>query len=242
MSRWAPLPLLGLSVIPCTFGTLRVVEVFGGPQVMPSNARIASGPVPAVVHIVCGSAFLVLGALQFSAPVRRRWPAWHRRAGRWLVPLGLAAAASALWMTLVYPTQTGTGSVLKVSRVLFAAGLTTCLAVGYRAIKRRDVQRHRAFMMRAYALALGAGTQAFTIGIGQGVFGKTVLTTDLSTASGWILNLAIAEVILRSNGTDPVRRRSLTLRSAGGEAGRRGPAWQSVQRRPMTGPRSAPRS
>lgn len=206
MSRWAPLPLLGLSVIPCTFGTLRVVEVFGGPQVMPSNARIASGPAPAVAHIVCGSLFLVLGALQFSAPVRRRWPSWHRRAGRWLVPFGLAAAATALWMTLVYPTQTGTGAVLKVSRVLFATGLATCLTVGYRAIKRRDVRRHRAFMVRAYALGLGAGTQAFTIGIGEGVFGKTVLTTDLSTASGWLVNLAVAEWLIRRRRTRSVTR------------------------------------
>ena len=68
---------------------------------------------------------------------------------------------------------------------------------GVPAIKRGDVAQHRAWMIRAYAIALAAGTQALTIGVGEGIFGKTVLITDLSTSAGWIVNLAVAEVILR---------------------------------------------
>ena len=44
-------------------------------------------------------------------------------------------------------------------------------------------------MTRAYALALGAGTQPFTLGIGPAVFGPSVLTHDLSLGAAWAINL-----------------------------------------------------
>jgi uncharacterized membrane protein len=200
---WVPAPLLVVSLIPVVFGTLRVIEVFGGPHVMPANPRIAASPSPAVVHIIAGAVFLVVGAFQLSRRVRVRWRNWHRRAGRVVMSLGLAAALAGLWMTLFYPRQTGTGPILQAARVLFAVGMTTTIVCGYRAIRRRDVARHRAWMMRTYALGLGAGTQAFTIGFGEGIFGKTVQVTDLSTAAGWIVNLAVAEYVIRR----PARRR-----------------------------------
>ena len=49
--------------------------------------------------------------------------------------------------------------------------MTASIILGFKAIRRRDVAQHRAWMTRAYvlALALGAGTQAFTIVIGEAV-------------------------------------------------------------------------
>ena len=41
------------------------------------------------------------------------------------------------------------------------------LVLGFTAIRRRDIPAHRAWMIRAYALGLGAGTQAFTEGVGE---------------------------------------------------------------------------
>jgi uncharacterized membrane protein len=213
---WVPLPLIALSLIPIVFGTLRLIEVFGGPHVMPANPRIAASPSPAVVHVLGGGLFLLLGAFQLSRRIRNRWLTWHRRSGRVLMTLGLAAALAGLWMTLLYPRQTGTGSILHVSRVLFASTMAASIVLGYRAIRRRDLDQHRAWMMRAYALGLGAGTQAITIGLGEGIFGKTVLTTDLSTASGWFINIAVAEFLIRR----PARRQrhEAARRTAPGEA------------------------
>lgn len=201
---WVPLPLVTLSIIPALFGTLRLVEIFGGPKVMPDNPRIAASPAPAVAHIAGGAVFLILGAFQLSKRIRTHWINWHRRAGRVLIVFGLAAALSALWMTLLYHRQTGTGTLLHTSRLLFASGMAASLVLGFRAIRRHDLAQHRAWMMRAYALGLGAGTQTITIGIGEGAFGKTVLVTDLSTASAWAINLALAEYLIRSA---PRRRR-----------------------------------
>src|SRR3954454_3413292 len=93
------------------FGSLRLVELAGGPHLMPANPRITASPVPAVVHIISAVAYAVLGAFQFSAALRRRRPGWHRVAGRVLVVLGFAVALSALWLTQFYPRQPGTGDL-----------------------------------------------------------------------------------------------------------------------------------
>ena len=52
-------------------------------------------------------------------------------------------------------------------------------------------------MIRAYALGLGAGTQAFTEGIGGAVFGTGVVAADLAKGAGWVINLAVAEWAIR---------------------------------------------
>jgi hypothetical protein len=75
--------------------------------------------------------------------------------------------------------------------------MATCLVLGITAIRHRDVAAHRAWMIRAYALAVAAGTQAFTQGIGEGLFGTSDVSTALSVTSGWVINLAVAEWIIR---------------------------------------------
>ena len=52
-------------------------------------------------------------------------------------------------------------------------------------------------MIRAYAIALAAGTQAFTVGIGSAVLGTGELQGDLAKGAGWIVNLAVAEWVIR---------------------------------------------
>jgi uncharacterized membrane protein len=153
---------------------------------------------------------------QFSAALRRRRPGWHRAAGRVLVVLGLAVALSALWMTLFYPRQPGTGELSYWFRLAFGSGMAASIIIGFTAIRRGNVARHRAWMTRAYALALGAGTQVFTKGIGNVAFGTSELTTDLSLGAGWAVNLAIAEYIIRRRRSRrTVSRRTLSGRSIG---------------------------
>jgi uncharacterized membrane protein len=193
---WVPFALVALVVVPGIAGSLRLAEVFGGPQILPANPRIIASPVPFVVHITCALAYAVLGAFQFSTALRRRRPGWHRLAGRVLVVLGLAVAFSALWMTQFYPRQPGTGELAYLFRLAFGSGMAASIVLGFSAIRRGDVARHLAWMTRAYALALGAGTQVFTLGIGHAVFGSSALTTDLMLGAGWGINLAVAEYVI----------------------------------------------
>ena len=158
------------------------------------------------VHIISAVIYATLGAFQFSSRFRRRRPGWHRMAGRVLVVLGLSVAFSALWMTLFYPRPPGPGELAFVFRLAFGSSMAASITRGFAAIRRRDIAGHQAWMTRAYALALGAGTQVFTQGIGGAVFGASELTADLSLGAGWVINLAVAEyVIRRHRSRRPVR-------------------------------------
>ena len=211
---WVPYPLIAIIVVPAIAGTLRLVELAGGPHLLPANPRITASPVPVIVHIVCAVLYSLLGAFQFSNGLRRRWPDWHRVAGRVVVGLGLAVAFSALWMTAFYPRIPG-GALATVFRLGFGTGMAVSIVLGFIAIRRRDIARHRAWMARAYALALGAGTQALTLGIGKAIFGDSELTTALMLGAGWGINLAVVEYIIRARFKSSVRNRTpVSVRAA----------------------------
>jgi uncharacterized membrane protein len=207
---WVPFALVALTLIPAIAGSLRLVEVFGGPQLLPANPRLTASPVPLIVHIVSALTYAVFGAFQFSARFRRRHPGWHRGAGRVLVVLGLAVAFSALWLTQFYPRQPDTGELAHAFRLAFGSGMAASIVLGLGAIRRGDVPRHQAWMIRAYALALGAGTQVFTLGVGEAIFGAGDLSEALLQGAGWAINLAVAEWLIRRQ---PARRCAPAVRS-----------------------------
>jgi uncharacterized membrane protein len=202
-----PAALVALSAIPLTAGTLRLVQLAGGPAVMPADDRFGTFPVALVVHILGAAVYAVLGVLQLVPRFRRHHLTWHRRSGRVLAVAGLAVAGSALWMTLVYAPQPGTGDLLYGFRLVFASAMAGCLVLGVSSIRHRDVQSHRAWMIRAYAIGLGAGTQVFTEGFGGALFGTGEVRGDLAKGAAWVINLAVAEWAIRR----PARRRTTLL-------------------------------
>jgi hypothetical protein len=84
--------------------------------------------------------------------------------------------------------------------------MIACLALGFRTVRARRVRSHRAWMIRAYALGLGAGTQVVTIGLAEATLGASTSVIDAATAAGWAVNLAIAEAIVRRQQQPPTRR------------------------------------
>jgi uncharacterized membrane protein YozB (DUF420 family) len=197
-AKWLVVGLLMLSAIPLTAGAFRLAELFGGAVITPANARFFAMPLPVVLHILSACVFAVLGAFQFATAFRRSRPGWHRIAGRLLVSCGLLVGLSGLWMTLFYPRAAGTGDLLYALRLLFGSGMIVSIVLGFAAIRRRDVKRHRAWMMRGYAIGLGAGTQALTQGIGALILGPpTDLSGALLMGAGWAINLAVAEWAIR---------------------------------------------
>ena len=197
-SSWlVPAALVALGTVPLIAGSLRLVELSGGAAALPSDARFAASPVPVVVHIVCATVFAILGAFQFSAPIRRRRPGWHRWAGRVVVVAGLGVALSAIWLNQFYPRADATREVLYPLRLAFGTAMLITIVLGFVAIRRRDITRHRAWMIRSYAIGLVAGTQVFTLGIGGVIFGNGDLTTALLLGAAWAINLAVAEGAIR---------------------------------------------
>ncbi len=198
-----PVALATLSMIPLTAGTLRLIQLGGGPAVIPADHRFVSFPLPLIMHIVGATTYALVGILQFVPRFRRQHLTWHRRAGRVLAVAGLLVAISALWITLFYEAQPGTGNLLYVLRLIFGSSMAASLVLGITAVRRGDIPAHRAWMIRAYAIGLAAGTQAFTGGIGGALFGTGVVAADLAKGAAWMINLAIAERAIRR----PARRR-----------------------------------
>ncbi len=191
-SSWRlPVALIALGAIPVVFGTLRVIDLVVGTETIPSMARFDDSPAPVILHILSAVLYVVLGAFQFSSRLRRRRPRWHRRSGRLLVPLGLTVAFSALWMNQFYDHPEGPNELLYLLRLGFGSAMALSIVLGLLAIRRRDIRTHQMCMTRAYAIGLGAGTQVFTLGIGQTITGTTGLTTAVFQAAGWTINLAV---------------------------------------------------
>jgi uncharacterized membrane protein len=198
-NQWSvPFALLALCLVPVAAGTARLAQLARGAAVTPENERFLTSPAPVVVHITCASLFCVLGAFQFVPGLRRRRPGWHRRAGRLVIPCGLAAALSGLWMTLFYALPAADDDWLKGFRLIFGSGMLLSLGLGLLAVRRRDIPKHRAWMTRGYAIGLGAGTQVLTGVPWLLLVGKPEgHTRALLMAAGWVINLAVAERTIR---------------------------------------------
>ncbi|MEU9884540.1 DUF2306 domain-containing protein [Sphaerisporangium sp. NPDC051011] len=187
-----------LSLIPAVAGVVRVGELSGGAAVTAANARFFAQPVPVLVHVLTALPFSLLGAFQFVAGFRRRWPRWHRIAGRVLVVCGLGTAVSGLWMTLFYPRPVNDGDLLAAFRLVFGVGMVVSIVLAFVAVRRRDFAGHRAWIMRGYAIGVGAGTQALTQLPWILIAGMpSELPRALLSGAAWVINLAVAEWFIR---------------------------------------------
>jgi uncharacterized membrane protein len=211
-AKWLVAGLLVLSAIPLAAGAFRLNELAGGAEITPANARFVASPLPVVLHIGSASVYAVLGAFQFATGFRRRRPGWHRAAGRLLVLCGLLVGLSALWLTLFYPHKDGTGELLYALRLLFGSAMVGSIVLGFAVILRGDVIRHRAWMMRSYAIGLGAGTQVLTLLAGALIIGPpSELSRALLMGAAWVINLAVAEWAIRKRLAPPARKASAVV-------------------------------
>ena len=189
--------LLALSFVPVAAGIFRLGQLAGGSAVTPENARFFAAPWPVVIHIVSTVVYCLLGAFQFMPSLRNRNPGWHRAAGQVIVASGLLVSLTGVLMTLSYPSIEFDSDILYVIRLVVGSAMAICLCLGVAAIRRHDIFHHQAWMMRGYALGLGAGTQVLThlpSLMFSGIHGEAAKT--FSMAAGWVVNLAVAEVLI----------------------------------------------
>ncbi|MFE6964089.1 DUF2306 domain-containing protein [Agromyces sp. NPDC057679] len=169
-------------------------------------------------HIVAGGFALVVGPLQFWKCLRTRHPRVHRWTGRsYLVAVGIAGVAG-----LVIAPVNDAGLV-----GLFGFGALGVLWLvtgwlGYRAIRRRDVASHRAWMMRNFALTYAA--VALRIWLPLLIVAQLPFTTgefdfDAVFANAyaavpflcWLPNLVVAEWLIARRGLPTFWRAAPTL-------------------------------
>jgi uncharacterized membrane protein len=199
-SDWLiPASLVLLSIVPAIGGGTRLAQFAGEANVTPENARFFVAPVPILVHIIAATVYSFVGAFQFSPGIRRKFRGWHRVAGGVLIPSGLLVALSGLWMTLFYPTPPADGVAVYAERLVFGFAMLFSIVLGVDAIRRRKFAEHGNWMIRAYAIGLGAGTQVLTH-LPWFIF--VDLKPDgtpraIMMGLGWVINVLVAEWIIR---------------------------------------------
>ena len=199
-SEWiVPALLILLSLVPAVAGTARLAELASGAEATASNARFLARPLPVVLHIRAVIPYSILGALQFSPAFRRRRRGWHRAVGKVLALCGVVAALTGLWMAHFYPWPAGDGEVLYGLRLVFGSAMALSIVLAVDAVRRRDFAAHGAWMIRGYAIGLGAGTQVFThlpwfiLAGGSPDEGSRAVMMG----AGWVINVVVAEWVIR---------------------------------------------
>ena len=195
-----PAALILLALVPSGSGVFRLLEQSNSATVItPENQRFFANPLPIVAHSASGILFLILGALQFAPRLRRPKPGWHKMFGRILIPCGLVVALSSLWMIHAYAMPKYDGALVYGTRLVFSAWMILTIVLGSVAIYRRDFINHEVWMTRAYAVGAGGSTQVFTAAPLFLLFPAYLgdLTRAISLGAGWVINIAIAEWVIR---------------------------------------------
>ena len=193
--------LLVLSAVPMLAGLSRLLSLLTGAFTLDGHDRYAREPWLAALHMIGATAFATVGAFQFVPSLRRG--AWHRIAGRVLSVLGICAAIAGTLMALRWAPKEFDSAALNAVREVVAFAMVTFVVLGVIAARRRRFEAHGAWMLRAYALFLGAGTQFFTAGFTALPYMRPYMSEGLAAASmaaGWIINAVVAEWMLRKPG------------------------------------------
>lgn len=205
-----PVALVVLALIPVVAGFARLADLGAAPT--PDTVRFHAAPVPIAIHVVSATWFALAGAFQFSPTLSRT--RWHNWSGRSLVPMGLAAALSGLWMTLTYPWANADGEAVYAARLIFGTAMTLSLILGVTTILNQNIPAHRAWMLRGYAIGMGAGTQVIThlpwfLLVGEPTEGPRAVLM----IGAWAVNLALAETLIAKDRRRaiPARRNALTV-------------------------------
>ncbi|MBL9148629.1 MAG: DUF2306 domain-containing protein [Phycisphaerae bacterium] len=155
------------------------------------------------LHFAFGGLILVLGGVQLLSAVRRRFPAAHR----WIGRLYVAACAVTAIGGLAFIASKGTigGTVMDIGFGLYGILMLVAAVETFRHARAGRYDRHRAWGIRLFALAIGSWLYRMDYGF------WIVLTGGLGHASGfrgpfdqfmafffYLPNLVVAEAFIRA--------------------------------------------
>lgn len=198
-----PLPLVALlafgTFIPILVAAVTAVQIPTG-TVPADSLRLMVAPVWFFVHVLCGVLFGVLGPLQFARVLKRRFGWWHRVTGRVFAVAGIGMGLGGL--ALLLRVDSLATPILDIFRAMAGAALIVTLALGIWAARSRDVPRHRAWMIRSYAIGMGTGTIALVMFPIYIITGAPLSgwVSDTVFVGWWTLNIAIGEWVVQRGG------------------------------------------
>ncbi|MCB9762054.1 MAG: DUF2306 domain-containing protein [Alphaproteobacteria bacterium] len=157
------------------------------------------------LHFLMGGVILVLGSVQLLQGVRDRAPRVHRWIGRvYVAACALTAAGGLAFIAL---QGTIGGWVMDLGFGLYGVLMGICAVETFRHARARRLERHRAWALRLYALAIGSWLYRMDYGFwvlltdawghGEGFSGPF---DKLMAFAFYLPNLAVVELVLRMEG------------------------------------------
>ena len=133
-----PVAMIGPVGRPAAAGALRLVRSRVSPEL---SRRTAASPTPGplVLHVVGAAVYALVGIFQSCPASGAGTPPGTAAPASASSRRVVAVAGSALWMTLCYGPEPGTGDLLYVLRPAFGPAMVASLVLGITAIRRGDV-------------------------------------------------------------------------------------------------------
>ena len=154
---WILLSALAIAVYaPLPYALNSLADLSGNGEPLAANYAERSAVVRTAfyLHIGFGGLALLLSPFQFATRLRNRAPHVHRAVGRIiLVSIAIGGVGG-----LVLAPRSLAGPVGTVGFGLLAVLWVAFAATAFRAIRRRDVETHRRWMIRTFALTYAAVT------------------------------------------------------------------------------------
>ena len=193
-----------------------------GPPLHPEiKASFAGNAFGLHVHVFAAILALAIGPLQFSSRLRARHPVWHRWMGRIYLAVGVGVGGvSGLYMAFF-----AFGGV--PARLGFAMLALAWLYTGWRAyaaIRAGEVEHHRAWMMRNFALAFAAVTLRLYLPMAMLAGAPFEAAYAAIAWLCWVPNLAVAHLMSKSG--------QIGRKSVASSYGHRSPQASAAARRP----------
>lgn len=197
---------IALAVIVTAFGSLVATTAWKALNApwrvddFPEELAVKLELLPTVfaIHMIAGGLSLLLVPL---AILLRGRPRWHRPVARTAALAVLVAGVTAFPVALVAPVTWGSALGFSAQGATWLA----LLALGIRAIRRRDVPRHRAFMLLMAAATSGAVFFRIYLAL-WAIFAQGrgyALFYALDAWVAWLLPLTLVSLWLKRRGEWP---------------------------------------
>jgi uncharacterized membrane protein len=148
-------------------------------------------------HTLGGAIASLIGPFQFLGWVRRRHPRWHVWLGRIYLVCVAAGALAGLYLS----PGSYAANTFGIAFILLALAWLYTGAQAYLTIRRRDVQAHRRWMIRNYALTYAAVTlrlQMPALIVWGGL--SPILALNIVGWTCWVPSLIVVELWMRRRG------------------------------------------
>jgi uncharacterized membrane protein len=153
---------------------------------------------PVLIHIAGGIIAILTGAFQFIEAIRTKYVRWHRILGKIYLISILISALVSYYLSVFHAIidrhyiTFGIGLMGLATAWLFTSGMA------FWAIKRRDFEQHREWMIRSYVVTCGFITFRLIFGILQQVLGVDKIDSGNIAAWGsWSVSLLFTEIIIQ---------------------------------------------